>query len=177
MARTTGEGRFPLTRAYRTRDGRYIQLMFLDPDRYWPALCRNIDGERLLTDPRFASAELRVEHGAALAEEIATAISQRDWSQWQPVFDAWDAPWELVKTIHEVAADPQAAANGYLFDVEVSQGNHVRLTGGPAAFDGSAAPIRPRRAPRLGEHSDEILAGLGYERDEIARLRSDSAIQ
>src|SRR5579859_7367446 len=57
MARTTSEGRFPLTRAYRTRDGRFIQFMFLDPERHWEALCRNIGSEHLLTDPRFSSAE------------------------------------------------------------------------------------------------------------------------
>jgi crotonobetainyl-CoA:carnitine CoA-transferase CaiB-like acyl-CoA transferase len=177
MTRTTSEGRFPLTRAYRTRDGRFIQLMFLDPERHWEALCRHIGSEHLLTDPRFSSAERRVEHGAALANAIATAIAQRDWEQWRPIFEGWDAPWELVKTIHEVAADPQAAANGYVFDVEVTDGTRVRLASGPVGFDGMSAPITPRRAPQLGEHTEQLLAALGYNRDDIDRLRCDAAIQ
>jgi crotonobetainyl-CoA:carnitine CoA-transferase CaiB-like acyl-CoA transferase len=177
MARTTSEGRFPLTRAYQTRDGRFIQFMFLDPERHWVALCRNIGSEHLLTDPRFSSAERRVEHGAALANAIAAAIAQRDWEQWRPIFEGWDAPWELVKTIHEVAADPQAAANGYVFDVEVTDGTRVRLASGPVGFDGMSAPITPRRAPQLGEHTEQLLAALGYNRDEIERLRCEAAIQ
>jgi crotonobetainyl-CoA:carnitine CoA-transferase CaiB-like acyl-CoA transferase len=166
-----------LTRAYATRDGRFIQLMFLDPERYWEPLCRRIGCADLLHDPQFTNAGQRVEHGALLAQKIAAAIAQRDWEEWRPVFEAWDAPWELVKTIHEVAADPQVAANGYLFDVEVADGTPVKLAAGPVGFDGRSAPAVPRRAPLLGEHTEEILEGLGIGSAELERLRSDAAIQ
>jgi len=177
MAAISNEARFPLTRAYRTRDGRFIQLMFLDPERYWQTLCRNIGRDDLLQDPRFMSAENRVENGAPLANEIAVAIASRDWNEWQPIFEAWDAPWELVKTIHEVAADPQAAANGYLFDVEVSDGTRIKLASGPVGFDGMSAPAAPRRAPLLAEHTADILTGIGFTPAELERLRSDAVIQ
>jgi crotonobetainyl-CoA:carnitine CoA-transferase CaiB-like acyl-CoA transferase len=177
MANTGHEARFPLMRAYKTRDGRFIQLMFLDPDRYWEPLCRKIGRDDLLSDRRFSSIESRVENGTALTDEIGAAIARQDWEYWRPIFEAWDAPWELVKTIHEVAQDPQAAANGYMFDVEVSDGTKVRLVSGPAGFDGQVAPAEPRRAPLLGEHTDEVLAGLGYKPDELERLRAEGAIQ
>ncbi len=177
MAATGRESRFPLSRAYRTRDGRFIQLMFLDPERYWEPLCRRIDRDDLLGDPRFASIERRVENGADLTDEIAAAIAARDWDDWRPIFEAWDAPWELVKTIHEVAADRQVAANGYLFDVEVSDGRKIKLASGPVGFDGRSAPLEPRRAPMLGEHTDEILTGIGLQSAELERLRADVVIQ
>ena len=177
MAATNNEARFPLTRAYRTRDGRFIQLMFLDPERYWQPLCRNIGRDDLLQDPRFVSAERRVENGAHLTTEIAAAIAKRDWEDWRPIFEAWDSPWELVKTIHEVAADPQAAANGYLFDVEVSDGTRIKLASGPVGFDSVSAPVAPRRAPLLAEHTVEILTGLGLAPAELERLRADAVIQ
>jgi crotonobetainyl-CoA:carnitine CoA-transferase CaiB-like acyl-CoA transferase len=166
-----------LQRAYRTRDGRFIQLMLLDPDRYWEPLCRRIGADDLLTDRRFSSVESRVENGAALADEIDAVIGQHDWNHWRPIFEAWDAPWELVKTIQEVAEDPQALANGYLFDVEVSDGTKVRLVSGPAGFDGQVAPAEPRRAPLLGEHTSEILAGLGLNPEELERLRAAAVVQ
>jgi crotonobetainyl-CoA:carnitine CoA-transferase CaiB-like acyl-CoA transferase len=177
MAATNNEARFPLTRAYRTRDGRHIQLMFLDPERYWQPLCRNIGRDDLLQDPRFVSAERRVENGGYLTTEIADTIAKRDWEDWRPIFEAWDAPWELVKTIHEVAADPQAAANGYLFDVEVSDGTRIKLASGPVGFDSVSAPVAPRRAPLLAEHTVEILTGLGLAPAELERLRADAVIQ
>jgi crotonobetainyl-CoA:carnitine CoA-transferase CaiB-like acyl-CoA transferase len=177
MAATTRAARFPLTSAYRTRDGRYIQLMLLDPERYWQPLCRMIGCNDLLEDPRFGNVEARTENGAALIGEIASAIAARDWEEWRPVFEAWDAPWELVKTIHEVAVDPQAAANGFTFDVEVPDGTKVKLASGPVGFDGAYAALEPRRAPILGEHTDEILADLGLTRPELDRLRAAKAIE
>jgi crotonobetainyl-CoA:carnitine CoA-transferase CaiB-like acyl-CoA transferase len=177
MAATVNEARFPLSRAYRTSDGRFIQLMFLDPQRYWEPLCRNIGRGDLLEDPRFGSIEKRVENGAELTGEIAAAIAGRDWESWRPIFEAWDAPWELVKTIHELAADQQVAANGYLFDVEVSDGSKIKLASGPVGFDGRSAPLEALRAPLLGEHTDEILTGIGLQPAELAQLRADLVIQ
>jgi crotonobetainyl-CoA:carnitine CoA-transferase CaiB-like acyl-CoA transferase len=177
MATTVNESRFPLSRAYRTSDGRFIQLMFLDPERYWEPLCRKIGRGDLLDDPRFVSIEKRVENGAALTGEIAAAIAGRDWEYWRPIFEAWDAPWELVKTIHELAADQQVAANGYLFEVEVSDGSKVKLAAGPVGFDGRSAPLEARRAPLLGEHTEEVLTGIGLSSEELERLRADVAIQ
>ena len=177
MAVTSDQSRSPLRRAYKTRDDRFIQLMFLDPDRYWQPLCHRIGRPDLLEDPRFAEADARVENGAVLTAEIDAAIAGRDWADWKPVFEAWDAPWELVKTIYEVVEDPQTVANGYLFDVQVEDGTQVRLAAGPVGFDGHAAPANPRRAPLLGEDTDAILHGIGFEASELEQLRADAVIQ
>jgi crotonobetainyl-CoA:carnitine CoA-transferase CaiB-like acyl-CoA transferase len=177
MAQVSSPLRFPLKHAYRTRDGRYVQLMFLDPDRYWQPLCRRIGRDDLVQDQRFATADDRVENGALLIDEIQSQIGARDWAAWRPIFDAWDAPWELVKFVHEVADDPQAIANGYMFDVEVADGTKVRLASGPVGFDGQVGPEDPRRAPLLGEHTDQILGEIGYTPTDLARLRMQSAIQ
>jgi crotonobetainyl-CoA:carnitine CoA-transferase CaiB-like acyl-CoA transferase len=177
MTATHTASRFPLTTAYKTRDGRFIQLMLLDPARYWSSLCTLLGREELIDDPRFDSVQARVENGGALIEEFSATVAKRAWAEWQPLFEAWDAPWELVKTMHEVAADPQAKANGYLFDVTVSDGTPVTLASGPVGFDGRSAPISPRRAPLLGEHTDEILQELGLAPAEVTELRARAAVQ
>jgi crotonobetainyl-CoA:carnitine CoA-transferase CaiB-like acyl-CoA transferase len=177
MMATTAAARFPLTSAYRTSDGRYIQLMLLDPERYWPPLCKMLGREALLQDDRFTTVADRTENGGLLVAEFSAAIGAKPLAHWLPIFEAWDAPWELVKTIHEVAADPQAIANGTIFEVEVQDGTKIKLASGPVGFEGQFAPIDPRRAPHLGEHTDEILAGLGYDEAALAQLRADTVVQ
>lgn len=177
MSATHKPSRFPLTSAYKTKDGRFIQLMLLDPERYWVSLCELLGLPALVEDARFATVQARVENGAALIEAFSAAVAARDWAAWKPLFEAWDAPWELVKTMHEVAADPQAAANGYLFDVTVEDGTAVTLASGPVGFDGRSAPLEPRRAPLLGEHTDEVLQGLGLAAGVVADLRQRAVIQ
>lgn len=177
MAATTAAARFPLTSAYRTADGRYIQLMLLDPERYWVPLCRMLGCEHLIGDARFVDVAARTENGGLLVTEFKAAIGARPWAHWQPIFEAWDAPWELVQTIHEVAQDPQALANGQIFEVAVEDGTRIKLAAGPVGFEGQFAPIDPRRAPHLGEHTDEILQSLGITGDELARLKAGTVVQ
>jgi crotonobetainyl-CoA:carnitine CoA-transferase CaiB-like acyl-CoA transferase len=169
--------RAPLRHPYRTADDRFIQLMFLDPERYWSALCHHIGRTDLLQDARFVTDRGRADEGAALIAEIQATIGARDWSEWQPVFDAWDAPWELVRTIHDVAVDPQVAANGLLFEVAVQDGTRVKLAAGPVGFDGRYAPASPVRAPLLGEHTGPLLADAGFSADEIAGLRQSAVVR
>lgn len=169
--------RAPLRYHYRTRDDRFIQLMFLDPERYWPALCHNIGRADLLQDERFATSASRSENGAALIDAIQATIGTRDWIDWQPIFDAWDAPWELVRTIHDVSVDPQVEANGLLFEVSVQDGTKIKLAAGPVGFDGRYAPATPIRAPFLGEHTGELLAQAGYADEEIDGLLQSALIR
>lgn len=171
------EKRFPLMRPYATNDGRWIQLMLLAPDKYWPELCQLIDMPDAQDDPRFATAAARLVHGDALIEIIAERIGRRSWGEWAPLFEAWNAPWDLVKTIGEVAEDVQVQDNGLLFEVEVANGAKVRVVAGPVSYDGQASPDEPRASPGLGAHTDEVLSALGYQPSELATLREAAVIR
>jgi crotonobetainyl-CoA:carnitine CoA-transferase CaiB-like acyl-CoA transferase len=175
-ARFAKEGRYPLTRPYETGDGRWIQLMFLDPDRYWPGLCQRIGRTDLLSDPRFLDAEHRTENGDLLSAEIAAAFREKTLAECCAAFDGWDAPWELIKTINEVAEDPQATANGYLFKVQVADGSDVTVVAGPVAFNGAAVPREPRCSPDLGQHTAEILGSIGVSAEYLDDCREKKVI-
>jgi crotonobetainyl-CoA:carnitine CoA-transferase CaiB-like acyl-CoA transferase len=175
-ARFAKEGRYPLTRPYETSDGRWIQLMFLDPERYWPELCRRVERSELLRDPRFVDGEHRAEYGDALCVELENAFRRKTLAEWRAAFVGWDAPWELIQTIKEVAADPQAAANGYLFKVQVADGTDVTVVAGPVAFNGSAVPAEPRCAPSLGQHSDELLRSIGVSTEYLQECKKKKVI-
>jgi crotonobetainyl-CoA:carnitine CoA-transferase CaiB-like acyl-CoA transferase len=166
----------PLMRPYQCQDGRWLLLMLLDPARYWPGLCERVGRPELIHDPRFATVELRSKNGAELFEVLSAVFAQRAAPAWGEAFKGWDAPWEFVQSIADVARDPEARANGSFFDVEVSDGTKVELVAGPLSIDGDPTPVVPRRAPLLGEHTHEILTGLGLDGATIDRLKSQGAV-
>jgi crotonobetainyl-CoA:carnitine CoA-transferase CaiB-like acyl-CoA transferase len=165
----------PLVGTYRTRDDRWIQLVFLDADRYWPGFCTVIGRPDLATDPRFATAKLRGENGRTLLALIADTIAQRSWDEWRPAFQAFDAPWELVRTLADVHADPQVHANGYLFDLTTADGYPVRLVASPLTVDGVAGHAG-QAAPECGQHTDALLGQAGLAAGEIAALRATGVV-
>ena len=108
-------------RAYRTKDGRYIQLMFLDPVRYWPGLCERVGRPELTQDLRFADLPSRDANGAELIAELDDAFAERSLAEWRSTFHGWDAPWEVVQSIREVATDPFAQARPIAHGIEEHQ--------------------------------------------------------
>lgn len=172
LASVSREGLYAFKRAYETSDERWIQLMFLDPERYWPSLCERVGLAHLVDEPRYRDLDSRIENGEALIEELAATFKTRDLAYWRRAFEGWDAPWEVVQTMREVSQDPQALANGYLFDVEVEDGTPVTLVTGPVSFNGSAIPAEPRCAPLLGQHTDDLLAEVIGDPAYIADLKA-----
>jgi len=172
----TNKFRFPLMSAYNTKDNRQLQLMLLDPQPYWPGLCKMIGREDLIADPRFADNPSRMNNGQALVEAIAAEIIKQDWAHWEPIFNAWDAPWELICSIHDVAKDPQALENGMCFTLDVD-GTPIQVVAGPAAFNGEPGPLNPQPSAKLGAHTDELLRSAGYTDAAIADLKAKRVAQ
>lgn len=171
-----GPSPFPLMQSYPTKDGRQILLMLLDPRPHWPGFCKLVGLEHLIDDPLYADNSARMKNSAALIELIGERIAAKDWAEWEPLFEAWDAPWELIRTIFDVTQDPQAHANEMIFTMEVN-GAPVRLVSGPATFDGKAKPIDPRGSPGMGEHTEALLTDVGYTTEQIADLKERRVIQ
>jgi crotonobetainyl-CoA:carnitine CoA-transferase CaiB-like acyl-CoA transferase len=171
-----GASRFPLMRGYPTKDDRIIQLMLLDPRPHWPTLCKLVDIEHLVDDPRFADNESRMKNCDELAAIIGEKIGAHDWDYWRPRFDAWDAPWELLRTLFDVSVDPQVIANDMIFHMDF-EGTKVRLVSGPAVFDGQAAPLELKGSPGMGEHTEVLLSEVGYGASDIADLKSRKIVQ
>lgn len=166
----------PLARAYATSDNRWVHLMFLDPQRYWPSLCERLDRPELAEDERFRTPDLRASNGRELCAILDELFAAKTADGIRTAFSNWDAPWEFIATIREVAADPQAAANDYLFDVRVSDGTPVRLVSSPVSIDGKPLQIDPSRAPLMGEHTDAILSDLGLDQDRISELHARKVV-
>jgi len=164
----------PLVGAYRTKDGRHIQLVFLEADRYWAEFCRLIGREDLVVDPRFVDLRARGENRDACVAELEAEFAARTFAEWKELLGRIDAPWAPVQAVEELLTDPQVLANDYIGEVTVDGGPTYSLPTGPVQFD--ERPPALRRAPEHGEHTEAVLLELGYTWEQIAELSGEGVI-
>ncbi|MFN8022836.1 MAG: CoA transferase [Acidimicrobiales bacterium] len=155
--RTRSRG--PLVNCYRAGDGKAFWLLLLEADRHWPKLLAALDDPDLAADDRFTDAKQRLANSEALVTELDEAFAKYPMDELVARFDAHDVWWAPINSIFDVIADPQAQANGAFVDMTPHEGEQpYRAVNGPIDFGGHE--FRPGRVPRLGEHTDEVLAEL-----------------
>jgi len=164
----------PLVGSYRTQDGRHVQLVFLEADRYWADFCRLLGRHDLLDDPRFVDLAARRVNSPALVAILDAEFGSRTLADWKELLARIDAPWAPVQAVHELVDDPQVVANGYVGSVTIEGGPTYRLPAVPVQFDEGPPPLR--RAPEHGEHTEAILLELGYGWERIDDLKSAQVI-
>ena len=164
----------PLVNTYRTADDRWVALVMQDIGRFWPDLCSRLGRTDLIDDPRFVDPVTLVANGGECIEELTRIFGGAPLDVWRERLAGALGAWEPLQTILESANDSQVAPNGYIQDVEIGGGAIAHLVAAPVQFDGQPAILR--RAPKLGEHSAEILRVAGYSDDSIAELRTGGVI-
>ncbi len=164
----------PLVSVYRTKDGRHIQLVFLQPDRYWADFCRVLGRPELAADARFSDIVSRRENGAACVAELDQEFAKRTFDEWKSVLSQLDAPWAPVQSVPELLEDPQVKANAYIGEVVLDGGASYRLPAVPVQFDGH--PPSLRRAPEHGEDTEALQLELGYSWDDIGALKGAGVV-
>ncbi len=160
-------------RTWNTRDGHVVILIV--EDRQFQALCRVLEREDLLEDPRCANLLTRIAHAKELLSILAEEVEK--WTTAELIERArkFGAPLSNANSIKDFLEDPQVAVNRTVFETEHPMAGTLRLLRHPVRFQTTPASVR-HPAPALGEHTDEILGRAGYAAPEIDRLRESGAI-
>lgn len=162
----------PTLNNYSAGDGRRFWVVGLDGDRHWPPLARVVGHPEWVDDERFADGASRRRNSKALIGMLDQIFATRTLDEWAESFAAEpDFFWAPVQSIEDLLGDAQFIAGGGLVEVPDETGT-LTMVATPADF--ADRPARPRfRAPRTGEHTREVLSGLGYSRDDIDALISE----
>ncbi|MEV0766713.1 CaiB/BaiF CoA transferase family protein [Nocardia salmonicida] len=164
----------PVTSIYRTGDNRFLALVLLQSDRFWPDLCQRIGRPDLIADERFADARVRFANRKECTAELREIFESQPLAHWAKQLEGFDGVWDVFQSALEMHDDPQVEANGYLPKVTDANGNTFALAANPVQFDETPAALRP--APSHGEHTDEVLLELGFDWDQIIALKESSAV-
>ena len=166
----------PLRNNYRTSDGRWVMFSMLQSDLAWPRLVEALgDAEPRLGDERFDSHSKRSAHSEEIIALLDEVISQRTLKEWAPIFEKYQFIWEPVQALDEVINDPQVVSNRYIVPLETPDGKVEPQIGVPFHLSRDC-PYPSRKAPELGQHTEEILLELGYTWDNIQSLKEEKTI-
>jgi crotonobetainyl-CoA:carnitine CoA-transferase CaiB-like acyl-CoA transferase len=166
--------RNPLVNNYQTSDNRWVALCMLQPDVYWEGLCRVIEREDLLSDPRFATPGDRSDRADDIVAEFDQTFLTRPLAHWLEVLARQKGQWDVVRLVTEVRRDPQAVTNRFIQEVAYSRGRSLPIVANPVQFDRVAPELKP--APEFGADTDAVLESLGMDGEAIIEAKIAGAV-
>ena len=167
--------RAPLLSLYQTADARWVQLSVLNPDKEWIPFTHALQRPEWQTDPRFASVEARVENAEDLFEAITEAIGALPLETFRARMDEGLVTYGHAAHNRELVDDPQLIDNEMIVPTEAGDPDYPRTVMNPIRIK-DEAKRPPRRAPEIGEHTDEVLIELGFDLETVADMRSRGVV-
>ena len=164
----------PLVGNYRTKDDRYITLMMLQGDKFYPEFMTVIGRTDLITDERFADGHSRFTNRGELIDIIDEEFASKTVDQWREILKPLSGAWAVLQKTSELCDDPAVIANGYIPTVNAMNGKPYILPTNPVQFDGHH--VQPTGAPEHGQHTEEILLDAGIDWDKIEQYKQDGSV-
>ena len=165
----------PVMDTFRSSDNKWFYMSILEPDRYNDALMKELGRDDLVGDPRYCTAAASKAHSAEMVEILSAEFGKHTMDEIRGMFARTDIAYDCVQHIKEVLDDPQALENLYLVPVKNNDGTVTKQPMTPIRFPLSEptciediAPTVDRQAPKIGEHTVEVLKEYGYTDDQIA---------
>jgi formyl-CoA transferase len=163
-----------LLNPYRTTDNRWL-LLVAAQEKDWPGFVKAINLPKLLENPHFINGKARAKNAAALVEILDPLFASQSLQYWKRVLDEARVIFGVVQIAQEIINDPQMHENGILIPIDDPEIGATHTVSSPLQVVG-VSKTKPSRAPRLGEHSTDILQELGFSAPEVASLLAAGAV-
>jgi len=165
----------PLRNHYPTKDKRWIMLGMTNAQTYWPEFCQVIKRPELEDDPKYSTADARQNNAVELIKIIEDIFVSKTYIEWVEILSKYKVIWSPICTPLEVIHDEQAIANDFFVELDHTEYGKIKVLNNPIKLSRSPAGNK-NRAPKLGEHSDELLKALGYKPEEVKRMKNAGII-
>ena len=165
----------PLRNAFCCKDAKWIIGTHHPENKYWGTLCEVTGQSALLEDPRYTDPHGKPIKSAELVHLFDEVFATRTSAAWMDVLTGAGLIFAPIQKIADVKSDPQALANNYVTPFTHPTLGDIQIPGYPIQFSACEAGTHAA-APKLGEHTDEILADLGYAADDIKRFKDEDIV-
>jgi crotonobetainyl-CoA:carnitine CoA-transferase CaiB-like acyl-CoA transferase len=162
----------PDRRPYQTKDGYVCALIY--NDKQWKGFFDVIGKPQILSQPAFSTHEARSRNYDNAYAMVAEELKKRTTAEWIEAFERADIPVQRMNSLDDIVADPHLAAIGYLRAVEHPTEGRIKSLAVPSEWSESTPEYR-RHAPRLGEHTREVLREAGLSDQQITLLLQSGA--
>jgi formyl-CoA transferase/CoA:oxalate CoA-transferase len=158
---------------YPTADESWVNICVLT-EPHWRAFCRATGLDHICDDPRFKTNRDRLAHREELTPIIEARIREKPRDEWVEIFLSAGVPCGAVNSIGEVLEHPQLKHRKTILDIEYPGIGKIKVFNNPVKFSDYQVDIR--RPPKMGEHTDEVLARCGYTESERVTLRQKGIV-
>jgi CoA:oxalate CoA-transferase len=160
-------------RAYKAKDYRFTIASF--NDKHWQAVCKAMDREDLITDPRFNTAGARHANADLVNRTLEDIFVTKTVEEWGKRFTELQVPWGPINTIDRTLSDRQVLARNMVVDVKHPVSGSYQSVGNPIKISGVEEEFHP--VPLMGEHTRPIMRDLlKYDEATIDRLFAEKVV-
>ena len=157
---------------YKTKDGYIAVLPYMN--NHWKTFCEKAEREDLIEDERFKDLSSRVKNIDDTYSETGKILATKTTQEWLDIFAGTKVPVIVVNSLEDLFHDPHLEAVEFWKSFDHPTEGQLKMPGFPSKFSKTPASIR-KHAPKLGEHSKEILAEAGIDEETINKMLDSKA--